>query len=57
MINVDENRCLRCGGCVATCRKSALTLTDNGIFCNGDYCNNCGICMNFCPVAAISMKV
>ena len=55
MIKTDPSLCLRCGGCVGVCPKSALKLTEHGISCSPD-CNECGICINFCPVGAIKRR-
>jgi ferredoxin len=54
MIRTDSGKCLRCGGCVGVCPRSALTLTEHGIVCDGR-CNSCRICISFCPVGAISL--
>lgn len=56
MIEVDKSLCLRCGGCVATCPKSALTLTEHGLECDESRCVNCGRCAKFCPVGALKVK-
>ncbi len=56
MIEVDKSLCLRCGGCVATCPKSALTLTEHGLECDKDKCVSCGKCAQFCPVGALKVK-
>jgi len=55
MIRADKNKCLRCGGCVAVCPRSALKLTEHGISCVRDKCTNCKICVEFCPVGALKL--
>ena len=55
MIEVKKELCLRCGGCVATCPKAALTLTEHGLECDNK-CVSCGTCVNFCPVGALKVK-
>ena len=51
---VVNDKCLKCGGCVAVCPHNALALKDK-IECN-EKCVSCGICVKFCPVGAISLK-
>jgi ferredoxin len=53
MITVN-NKCLRCGGCVAVCPQNALRLRKK-IDCD-DRCVECGICAKFCPVGAITIN-
>jgi ferredoxin len=55
MIEADKSKCLRCGGCIVTCPKAALTLTEHGITCSPD-CVDCRTCVNFCPVGALKVK-
>jgi len=52
----NKDICIRCGGCVGVCPKSALTLTEHGIVCDSKSCNNCKICVNFCPVGALRIR-
>ncbi|MCK5023663.1 MAG: 4Fe-4S binding protein [Candidatus Aenigmarchaeota archaeon] len=54
-VNVDKDKCLRCGGCVSVCSQLALDLQDHGIECDADKCVNCSICVQFCPVEALSL--
>jgi len=57
---VDESRCIGCGGCVAACTYGALDLRDtkqgkkatvNPVLCKGD-----GLCNTKCPTGAIQLK-
>lgn len=56
MIQVNKDLCLRCGGCVGTCPKSALTLTEHGIECDRKKCIRCQTCVMFCPVKALELE-
>lgn len=57
MWNVDEKKCLTCGGCVGVCPVSALELTSNyGLRCDPKKCISCKACQNFCPVGAILVE-
>lgn len=53
-VTADEDRCLRCGGCVGVCPVAALRLSEHGIECSGK-CTNCQICIGFCPVGALRL--
>jgi heterodisulfide reductase subunit A len=57
---VNESRCIGCGGCVAACTYGALDLRDtkqgkkatvNPVLCKGD-----GLCNTKCPTGAIQLK-
>ena len=52
--NINNNKCLRCGGCVSVCPTAALELKDNTIN-DVKLCTLCGICEKFCPVGAIKV--
>ncbi|MCW4006994.1 MAG: 4Fe-4S binding protein [Candidatus Bathyarchaeota archaeon] len=51
---INNNRCLRCGGCVSVCPTAALELKDN-VINNTQLCTLCGICQTACPVEAIKV--
>lgn len=51
---IDNNRCLRCGGCVSVCPTAALELRDNVIY-DSKLCTLCGVCEKACPVEAIKV--
>ncbi len=57
---VNESRCMGCGGCVSACTYGALDLRDtkqgkkatvNPVLCKGD-----GLCNTKCPTGAIQLK-
>jgi len=57
---VNESRCIGCGGCVSACTYGALELRDtkqgkkatvNPVLCKGD-----GLCNTKCPTGAIQLK-
>ncbi|MEM2098173.1 MAG: 4Fe-4S binding protein [Candidatus Bathyarchaeia archaeon] len=52
--HINNNRCLRCGGCVSVCPTAALDLKDN-IVRDEVLCTFCGICEKACPVEAIKV--
>jgi NAD-dependent dihydropyrimidine dehydrogenase PreA subunit len=54
MVEVDEYKCLHCGGCVGLCPVNALTLRGTRLEI-GDECIECGICVKFCPVGALKL--
>jgi ferredoxin len=52
--SINNNKCLRCGGCVSVCPAAALELKDNIIY-DEKLCTLCGICAKACPVEAIKV--
>ena len=52
---VDNEKCLRCGGCVSLCPTLSIELDEaKGICIDKEKCISCGICTRFCPVGALS---
>lgn len=57
LLNVDHDKCLRCGICVECCPACILTLGENGPECNFDRgCMSCGQCVAICPAGALDNK-
>lgn len=54
MIQVDSERCIGCGACVADCFPEALKL-ENGKAMLAGTCIECGHCFAVCPSDAIAM--
>jgi ferredoxin len=52
--SIDNNKCLRCGGCVSVCPTAALELRDNVIY-DEKLCTLCGVCEKACPADAIKV--
>ncbi|HEX7483219.1 MAG TPA: 4Fe-4S binding protein [Candidatus Bathyarchaeia archaeon] len=50
--NINNKKCIRCGGCVSVCPLAALELRDNVIL-EEKLCDLCSICEKACPVEAI----
>ncbi|MFP4115698.1 MAG: 4Fe-4S binding protein [Candidatus Aenigmatarchaeota archaeon] len=53
---IDNEKCLRCGGCVGVCPVQALELTENGVKWDEEKCTYCGKCEKICPVGAIDVE-
>jgi len=52
--NINNNTCIKCGGCVSVCPFAALELKDKVLF-DEKLCTLCGICEKVCPVSAIKV--
>ena len=52
--NINNDKCLRCGGCVSVCPTAALELRDK-ILRDEKLCTLCGVCEKACPVEAIKV--
>lgn len=52
MISVNNNKCVKCAGCVGVCPNIALIFEDK-IICDAAKCTSCGLCAKFCPAGAI----
>ncbi|MEM2890029.1 MAG: 4Fe-4S binding protein [Candidatus Hadarchaeum sp.] len=54
-MKVDQNLCVRCGGCVGVCPFDAIEATD-GVVGPNQRCTDCGICARACPMGAIRVE-
>lgn len=53
-VEVEHEKCMRCGACVGTCPEDSLFLKE---FCLEVYdsCIECGLCVKVCPVEALEL--
>lgn len=49
---IDSSKCIHCGLCETNCRFGAIEDNVVGVF----ECEGCGVCMELCPVQAITMS-
>jgi len=55
---VNKERCIGCGRCVASCADSAysaISLQEKKAQVDSDRCDGCGLCSQICPAGAIGM--
>ena len=50
---VDERKCLACGGCISICPQNAVSKFSCSAFIIKEKCISCAICIKTCPVGAI----
>ncbi len=51
-----REKCARCGTCIGTCPRDALSFGEDGfIVVDRALCNNCGDCVEACPNGALEM--
>jgi NAD-dependent dihydropyrimidine dehydrogenase PreA subunit len=53
-VKVNREKCLTCVGCVGVCPQNSLDYIGKRILAD-ENCNECGICVKFCPVGALSI--
>lgn len=54
MLNIDHDKCIGCGQCVADCVLNSLKLADQKAVLDGK-CIQCGHCVAICPEGAVSI--
>jgi len=52
-VEVSQEKCLMCGGCVSVCPKDAIEMREGYAFVIKEKCIGCDICVKVCPVEAI----
>ena len=56
MLLWNNDRCLKCGGCVAVCQSSALMLYETYLKIDQEKCIACGACVKICPMTALKLE-
>ena len=52
---MDNKKCIKCENCYIFCPEGTIYEDENGDFkINYDYCEGCLICVNECPVNALT---
>lgn len=52
-MKVNQETCIGCGACAATCPVEAISLVDGKATIDQEKCISCGACKGTCPVEAI----
>lgn len=55
MVQIDQERCVGCGRCVADCFPQELEMVEGKAAPRGHRCMECGHCIAVCPVDAIQL--
>lgn len=55
-MQIDQEKCLKCGTCQANCPLQAITIVDGKYVIDTSQCVHCGTCATWCPAGAISEK-
>jgi Fe-S-cluster-containing hydrogenase component 2 len=50
---VDQKKCLACGGCISVCPEDAIAMIASKAFVTEEKCISCTICIKTCPIGAI----
>ncbi len=53
-LHVDEHRCLSCSGCISVCPRMVVPVSRFDSLAEGILCRGCGLCVQVCPVEALS---
>jgi heterodisulfide reductase subunit A-like polyferredoxin len=53
---VDEAKCVGCGQCVLVCEFDAVEVQYGLSRVKSEDCAACGICIDYCPVAALGWR-
>jgi NAD-dependent dihydropyrimidine dehydrogenase PreA subunit len=55
MVELEPDKCMLCGGCVAVCPTDCITVYEAWMDIDQGDCTNCGACVKLCPVGAMEI--
>ncbi|MDJ0855600.1 MAG: nitroreductase family protein [Desulfobacterales bacterium] len=55
-VDIDRDKCIGCGACIAVCPSETLTLKDGKAVVSGSQSLACGHCEAVCPEAAVRVR-
>ncbi|WP_017210441.1 4Fe-4S binding protein [Clostridium beijerinckii] len=56
IIEVDSDKCIKCGACIKRCHFEVFTKVDGVIESDISKCVGCGMCSNSCPTKALKLQ-
>ena len=55
-VSIDQDLCIGCEACVATCPVEAIEMKNDKAVIDADTCVDCGACVSECSVEAITLE-
>lgn len=52
MIQIDNEKCVSCGGCVDLCPTTAIAFINDVVIIDPEICLECETCIKVCPMKA-----
>jgi ferredoxin len=52
VIQIDTEKCVRCGGCVDLCPTTAIAFENDVVVIDPQICLECETCIKVCPMKA-----
>jgi dihydroorotate dehydrogenase subfamily 1 len=57
LVEIDADECTMCGTCSLVCQSQAPEEREEAYWINPDVCVKCGMCVHYCPVGCIEVRV
>ena len=55
-VEIDKNKCDKCGICLRSCFYEAIRIEKEGAVIDQNKCDRCGMCVEVCPNKAPEIK-
>ena len=52
MMQIDNNKCTGCGGCIDLCPEITISMINDVVTVNEELCTDCSTCIKVCPMKA-----